>query len=1031
MRAFGPYVDEVSLDFSTLAGRSLFLIHGPTGSGKTSILDAICFALFGETAGSDRPVKKLRSDFAEASVICEVTFDFALGDRVFRVQRSTEHPRLGSATPRSGSVTLWEFERAASGPIERCEREPDDGKKPLAREALRVLGTKTREVADAVTDLLGFHAEQFRQVVLIPQGEFRRLLLADSKDREKILETLFGTELYRRIEDALKEARNDLAAEIRREEHGIEVMLEQAGADSIDVLRVRAHEEAESLADCAARELAARAAEHKANAEAAAAEKAAAAAAELREAEARLEALAGQQAEQDRRRRTLRRARAAQAVAEQQARHQAAVARARAAGAAANSASNALTLAQRAQAAAAEVRVFEDGRSAQREDAAASVRRLEEAVASATRTADLRKRLGDAEVRVADAVGAAGRSDREVNCELARCDELERELVVVRELLANAEPRRAALREAGEISANLSTLTAMRSQSTEQSAVTGGFEADLGRADQGIAELRRCERDARTRWAAGQAAALAQTLEDGRPCPVCGACEHPSPAIADTTAIKDGYIEGLQQELDAAERSRETLAAALGAAREQGAALRARIEELVRGLGDWAAADAARAAAALSAARQALAEVGVADDRRREMEGTLVARRAAIDEAAAGREQAQKSAEQARVRCAELRGQLDEVVRQSGAAPGAAAASAASVVEELERARAVASELGKAAEEATAGEIRAIASLVSARAVDANAAAENALAVEALDQARGLFEAALAREGFAAEDEVRAARLQGAELDALEAGLAAFDAAVAGATSRVERARAAGAGAAMPDVETAKETARAAKHAFEEVVAARAAGAASWQVTERSLRSLEAATARLDALEQRYKVVGHVADVAAGRNEAGISLLRFVLAALLDDVLASASERLRRMSQQRFALVRAGDRRDRRSTGGLDLEVFDAHTGVARPVATLSGGESFLASLSLALGLADVVQSYAGGIRLETIFIDEGFGTLDPEALDMAMRTLEDLQAGGRLVGIISHVPELKERVAARLEVTPGARGSCARFVLG
>lgn len=186
---------------------------------------------------------------------------------------------------------------------------------------------------------------------------------------------------------------------------------------------------------------------------------------------------------------------------------------------------------------------------------------------------------------------------------------------------------------------------------------------------------------------------------------------------------------------------------------------------------------------------------------------------------------------------------------------------------------------------------------------------------------------------------------------------------------------------------------------------------------------------RIADADKRYRAVGRVAAVAGGANSEGVSFARFVLGAVLDDVLAAATERLLRMSQGRFALVRAGERRDRRRSGGLDLEVFDAHTGMARPAATLSGGEGFLASLALALGLCDVVQSHTGGIHLDTIFIDEGFGTLDPEALDLAMRALEDLQAGGRLVGMISHVSELKERVGARLEVSAGRRGSTARFV--
>lgn len=196
------------------------------------------------------------------------------------------------------------------------------------------------------------------------------------------------------------------------------------------------------------------------------------------------------------------------------------------------------------------------------------------------------------------------------------------------------------------------------------------------------------------------------------------------------------------------------------------------------------------------------------------------------------------------------------------------------------------------------------------------------------------------------------------------------------------------------------------------------------------LNELTRVLKEIEDLESRFGVVGRLAEVASGRNAFGVTFQRFVLGALLDDVLIASSQRLRIMSKGRYQLQRMTTRADKRTAGGLDLEVYDTYTGTARPVATLSGGESFIASLSMALGLADVVQSYAGGVYLETIFVDEGFGSLDPESLDLALRALIDLQQGGRLVGIISHVPELKERIDARLEVVPGRAGSSARFVV-
>ncbi|HWJ80228.1 MAG TPA: SbcC/MukB-like Walker B domain-containing protein, partial [Niallia sp.] len=181
-------------------------------------------------------------------------------------------------------------------------------------------------------------------------------------------------------------------------------------------------------------------------------------------------------------------------------------------------------------------------------------------------------------------------------------------------------------------------------------------------------------------------------------------------------------------------------------------------------------------------------------------------------------------------------------------------------------------------------------------------------------------------------------------------------------------------------------------------------------------------------LENKYKLVGHLYDISRGQNAQRITFERYVLAAFLDDILLEANVRLNKMTSGRYQLQRKSDRSKGNVQSGLELLVFDQYTGQERHVKTLSGGESFKAALSLALGLADVVQQHAGGISLETMFIDEGFGTLDPESLDQAIETLMDIQSSGRLVGIISHVPELKERMEVRLEVIAGQTGSTTRF---
>jgi exonuclease SbcC len=288
----------------------------------------------------------------------------------------------------------------------------------------------------------------------------------------------------------------------------------------------------------------------------------------------------------------------------------------------------------------------------------------------------------------------------------------------------------------------------------------------------------------------------------------------------------------------------------------------------------------------------------------------------------------------------------------------------------------------------------------------------------------------LAQAGFFGEAERRDAHRDPSVLEQLEKLVAEHEQSTLKAAERLRLAEQAAEGLEPPDLtrlETEAEACAAtARNAREAAIGLRAGA----EVAEKQLTRLDELAGEAAGFEARYAVVGRLADVANRRNARGLSFQSYVLGAFLDDVLVTASERLRTMSKSRYAMERTEERSGRKLAAGLDLLVYDAWTGVARPVTTLSGGEKFMAALSLALGLAEVVQAHAGGIRLETVFVDEGFGSLDDESLDLAISSLMSLNEGGRLVGIISHVSELRERIDARLEVSAGKSGSSARFVV-
>lgn len=310
-----------------------------------------------------------------------------------------------------------------------------------------------------------------------------------------------------------------------------------------------------------------------------------------------------------------------------------------------------------------------------------------------------------------------------------------------------------------------------------------------------------------------------------------------------------------------------------------------------------------------------------------------------------------------------------------------------------------------------------------------------AAAATRVDEARLQFAEALVTAGFAAEGggesggeaAWRAALLPAERIAALDAAIREAEQRHAAARERAERALSAIAGLARPDLDALEARAAAARAAVEAVLDRIAQARGALSALADTLARLDLIARESGAIEAEYRIVGHLADIANGNNGRNLTFQRYVLAALLDDVLRAASLRLTAMSRGRYQLQRREDVADARRAAGLDLEVVDEYTGRSRPAATLSGGEGFMASLALALGLSDVVQGYAGGVQLDTLFIDEGFGSLDPESLELAMRALIDLQQRGRMVGVISHVEEMKQQIDVAVDVVQGIRGSRIR----
>ena len=869
--AFGPFADTVSVDFDHLSGAGLFLLSGPTGSGKTSVLDAVCFALYGDVPGDRSTAKRLRSDQAAPGVRPQVTLEATLSGRRFRIVRtpSWERPKKRGTglTTEQASVTI--SERVEGRWVTHS--------------------TRLDETGHLVTRLVGMNTDQFTQVAMLPQGRFQAFLRARSEERHRLLQQLFRTGRFEAVERWLRDRRLALgreSEEVRRRVDGI-------------VNRISETTGAEAPEDATAgwaRDLLAEAAER-------CSETAAAAGAA---AEAQAQARAAWEAARSL---TQRRARLDSAAAEHRRLTEAAVEQ--------DAARDRLDAARRA---AGVVPLHAVAVKAQRAHAAAR------AVVDRLEVAD-RDTL---EAAVAEAVDGAAR----MRALQPRATRLQQVLAETGRLERRREALTAEVHTARVTARTLvQTLTAQLADARDALA--------LARSE--AQRLRGHALDVREARLDGMAAEIAGALAVGASCPVCGSCDHPHKAATSAGAPDD------------------------------------------------AAEKAAQRAADDAAATEHLRDVEVRD---------LVAR-------------------------------LDAATERIDLIPGELAAQTAAVAAMLERLGAEA--VGLAAELAGYDETVAASYAQQERACRAALTALDALdaSAAALEGARATLATAVADAGFATADEAVAASLDQRAYDRLAAAAAEHDRRLAAVSAVLAEPGAADVAAAvLPDLGELERSHRA---TLDALGAARAQEAA-WTARAGRLASL---VGELDAtltawapLREELELTTGLCSFVEGKsadNRLQMRLSAYVLAYRLSQVVAAANARLGTMSDRRYSLEHTGRRGAGETRGGLSLLVRDDWSGESRDPATLSGGETFVVSLALALGLADVVTQEAGGAELDTLFVDEGFGSLDADTLDDVMDTLDSLRDGGRIVGVVSHVAEMRDRIPTQLVVAKARTGSTLR----
>ncbi len=1080
--AFMAYPKRQEINFDTLNNAGVFLLNGPTGAGKTTILDAICYALYGETS-SDRESAKLHSTYAAHSgTKPRVLLDVTLHGKRLRIDRTPAYNKPITRGARKGQM------REESAKATLAELAP--GADPADEKAWTPISSSVAEVNRTIAERTHLTKEQFLKVVLLPQGQFAQFLKSKPKERKELLKKMFPVEHYEQLFDALLEEAKKAQQEVAQDENTQRGYLERARVEmlALQTLLDAADTDAEGT------DTEGSAAEGAVEAESSENLTAESVTAETLDAwvadgvERARETSAREKQEQqrltdeaDRNTRLLaeraqlqadwreyeqlceRRTRLTERADEHKAQREE-LAQARAAAplhaqyAQVQAESQALTAREQEHAACASALEENGGAllaALRDEEAAAEVTFPEETTFAALpglepaeqetqleALLDTLRALQKKDAQLADEEAAAAALLKQAHAleqDKARAEKALSDLTAAAEQLAEELAGYSTADEERTLAAHLVTEAQQKHDAAQQmQQKLDAASAAVAAAEKQSKRTATAEQKAQEKWQASAHQALAATeefknlqvlrlaqassllareLKDGEPCAVCGSVEHPAPA-----QIAEGEQLVERADLDAAKE------------REDKAHKQARTHELAKDRAAKAHQEASEALAAARTQYETLAAQGECD----------------VEQTAAQLQQAQARLAQAQSRVTARDGVLAKVERVRAeqqkaqealrTIEGAAVEAQTRHRDALARCEATAADLAPA--RAAVGFAQRVEGVEGYRAAHQRLARAVLLLSQARErhaQAAAQAQRLLGESAFESAELVHAAVRTPERIDALEQAVAAYELEHArllegfGREAIVAVAARAATGEQAPDdlqgVREQVEQLRAAAHRLTLREGERESVLRSLQALRGEYAAFRAKTA------QRYDRAQMLANLAAaargdtlGGYEHQVDLVSYVLGAEFERILHSASLHLDRMSEGRYGMVFSDHRaKGSRSGGGLNLEITDTWTGEPREASSLSGGESFLASLSLALGLAEVVQANNGGIELDTLFIDEGFGTLDAETLDMVMGTIESLRDSGRTIGLISHVEEMKNRIPAQIVVEKGQNGSSVR----
>ncbi|QWH60871.1 SMC family ATPase [Bacillus mycoides] len=1021
MTAFGPYKQKEVIDFKDLGEHRIFAISGNTGAGKTTIFDAICYVLYGEASGEERSdTNMLRSQFADDDVYTSVELTFQLKGKSYEIKRQLGHKKQGNKTITGHAVELYEV--------------IDEEKVPC------VDRFHVTDVNKKVEDLIGLSKHQFSQIVMLPQGEFRKLLTSETENKEEILRRIFKTDRYKLMREILDQKRKqwkDVLQEKQKERELyfrnvfklpirdgalLETLVEQEHVNThqvvealeqetiwynaeVEQLHLEQNDKTKQLKEAEARFHAAKAVNEKFK--------------DLEQKNEKYSILQENRAVIEMKEKSFKHAEQAKRLLPFEQWHEEAMQYEQQSEsllkqiiAKKEHIMNSFALAQEKYEAL-------KNKASERENAKKQVQRLEELQPIIASLAEKKLNLQNAEIHIGKLKEGMQKLDEQLE---AHKNEKQRMSGELQQLEAALEQYVAKVEELTNMREDAKVLKQAYDVWQEKQKYELEKESAFHKMQQAVSTYENMER----RWLSEQAGILALHLHDGESCPVCGSMDHPKKATEQSNAIDEKELNELREKKTIAEKLHVQLEEKWNFYRVQYEQV---IEEVLK-RGYRSEELVETYSALVQKGKQLAAEVNAlkaSEETRKQIAVNIKSVEEKVEELQKQKREVETVQHRTEMECMQLRTSYEHDKQNIPESLQTVQAWKVQFDQALQELRLMEDEWEKVQEAYQHWQNENI----RIQAEHDNASNQFNSAKEKKEETFTRFMKELEQSGFTDQLTYKESKLNDAEMDKLQQEIQSYYSSLEVLTKQIEELKADLKDKEYMDISSLDEQVKELEISLDIIKEKRQRAQNAVSYISDLHENIKRIDEQIHEEEKAFQELVDLYEVMKGDNDSRISFERYILIEYLEQIVQIANERLRKLSNGQFYLKRSERVEKRNRQSGLGLDVYDAYTGQTRDVKTLSGGEKFNASLCLALGMADVIQAYEGGISIETMFIDEGFGSLDEESLTKAVDALIDLQKSGRFIGVISHVQELKNAMPAVLEVTKQKDGcSQTRFVV-